>query len=112
MKCALQVIPLGKCDGMDEYIDRRELVGRFAKKGRDLVIITDIALLDEGRADGFGQGADTSLECLRGIRERHAGPVFMQGSGDAPGDGMVICDSKDERSLSLEKFHPSISSCI
>ena len=59
---AFEVLALGEGQGMDEDVERVVGLAPALEDGRDLLVRPDVARLDEGRADRFGERADALLD--------------------------------------------------
>ena len=80
----------------------------FAGLGEDAVdgrVIGDVALFDKWAADAGGQRIDSLLQHLAGIGEAQLCAFFVQRLGDAPGNRVLVGNTKDQPLFSFEKTH-------
>ena len=72
----------------------------------DLVVLGDVARLDERGPDGVRERPDPPLDQALDRREADDRALVVEGLGDAPGDRVVVRDPEHERLAPVEQTHP------
>ena len=111
-EAALQVLPLGEGEGVDEDVERVVRLAPAREDPLDLLVGLDVARLDEGRPDRLGQRPDALLDQALDRREADLGALGVERLGDPPGDRVVVGDAEDERRLAVEQSHPVLRAVL
>src|SRR6185295_8911058 len=101
---ALQLVAVGKCDGVHQEIEATPLLLQHRKDMVELVILFHIGGEHEFRADRRRQRFQTFGLRLALIGERNLGTMRTKHAGNTPGDGMVVGDPHHQAPLALHQF--------
>ena len=76
---AAEIFPVGEGYGVDEDVDRAEVLPDFRHDVGDRFVAGDVALFDEVAADGRRQGLHAALEDLAGVAEPDLRTLTVKG---------------------------------
>ena len=91
-----ELVLVGKCDGVDEEIERIPFAPELGKGCIERPLFGDIAIDDRRRIERRDQRNNALLEGLALIGEREFCAGLMQRRRDAPGNGAIVRDAHDE----------------
>jgi hypothetical protein len=93
---------------VDEDVELALLLAPAVEDAGDVLVLLDVARLDEGRPDGLRQRPDASLDQCLDRREPDRCALGVEGLGDAPRDRVVVGDAEDQRLLAVESSHRAV----
>ncbi len=102
---ALEVLPLGEGEGVDEDVEVAMGIAPAVEDPLDLLVRLDVARLDEGRPETLGERADPSVDEALDRREADRRALGVERLGDAPGDRVVVRHAEDEGLPAVEHAH-------
>ena len=100
----VELLLVGKGDGVDQEIERAPLLGDRREHGFDARLVGHVAGQHELRADLVRERLDPLLDGVALISERDLGALVGHGLGDAPGDRPVIGDAEHDAALARHQF--------
>ena len=98
---ALELVLVGKGDGMDDEVQAVPHLGQFGKGGVDRLRPADVAIDQGGGLEGLDQRHHPLAEQIALIGKSELGAGVMQSLGNAPGNGMLIGDPHDQATFAL-----------
>src|SRR5690606_13342725 len=91
-----QLLLVGEADGVDEEIQLAPFLLDRGEDGVDGGAVGDVAMAGDKGADLFRQRLDALLQRVALIGKGQFRALIGAGLGDAPGDGAVVRDAKDD----------------
>src|SRR3954452_22648510 len=103
---AVEVLALRVRDRVHEDVDLALLLVPLPEDRVDLLVLRDVARLDERGADALCERPDASLDEALDGGEADDRPLVVERLGDAPGDRVVVRVPEHERLARGEQTHP------
>ena len=100
---ALQLLLVGKGDGVDDEIDAAPGARQTVERGIKARLVLNIAGHHQARAQRFGERLDAPTQRLGLIGEGQLGPMFTKRPGDPPGDRVAVGHAHDQPALAGHK---------
>ncbi len=100
-----EVVAVGVRDRVHEDVDGAQERSHRLEERRDVIVVGDVALLDEGCCDTRRQRLHAAPEGFRGVREADARSVLVKGAGDCPRDGALVRNAEHNRRLPVQECH-------
>ena len=101
---ALQLVLVGKGDGVDQEVQPAPLLRNSAKAASSEPCSETSQSITAAGFSGSTSGSTRFLNSVALIGEGEFGAGLVQGLGDAPGDGAVVGDAHDQAALALHEY--------